>query len=120
MSPKCIFLGYDSQTKAYKCYNPFVNMIMIFRYVHFNKNNLFGKGLDQLENNLSQNLGSSSFHLQSHPFNHEANCSAQLRPFKQEVILKPQREEVFPNQEVVPISSRKEVTSILELEFLSS
>jgi hypothetical protein len=115
---KCIFFGYDNQTKAYKCYNPFVKMIMISRYVHFNKNYLLGKGLDQSENNLSQNLESSNFHLQSHPFNHEANYSAQLRPFQQEVIFSPQREEVIPTQEVVPISSRKEVMSILE--FLSS
>jgi len=82
MSPhvtKGIFVGYDSQTKAYKCYNPLVKMIMISRDVHFSKNSFLGKGLNQSKNNLSQNLGSSSSHLQSHPLNDEANPSAQLR-----------------------------------------
>jgi hypothetical protein len=89
MLPNVFLLVMILKPKPIKRYNPFVNMIMISRDVHFNKNNILGKGLVQLENNLSQNLGSSSSHSQSHPFNHEANCSAQLKPFKQKVILSP-------------------------------
>jgi hypothetical protein len=46
MLPNVFLLVMIFKPKLIKFYNPFVNMIMISKDVHLNKNNLLGKGLD--------------------------------------------------------------------------
>jgi hypothetical protein len=37
---KCIFVGYDHQSKAFRCFNPIVKKKFITKNIHFNENML--------------------------------------------------------------------------------
>jgi hypothetical protein len=64
---KCIFIGYDHQSKAYRCFNPISRKTLITIDIHFNEN-MFSptnkikiNGLDHVEDIVIQSLGSSSW-----------------------------------------------------------
>lgn len=62
-STEMIFMGYDSASKAYRCYDPITKKLTVSRDVKFDKNQFGNNQLDtekSLENLIGVNLGSST------------------------------------------------------------
>ncbi len=96
---KCIFVGYDHQSKVYRCFNPIARKKFITINIHFNEdmfnptNKTKINGLDHAENIAIQSLGSSSW-TSSPSFHTSINVKIQTRIHTHPI-------EIPPNHDVV-------------------
>ncbi len=113
---KCIFVGYDHQSKVYRCFNPIARKNLITKDIHFNENMLNPTnkikidGLDHVDNIAIQSFG--SFSWISSPSSHiSINTKIQARIHTHPI-------DISPNHDATIIDSSFEDKPMSHLQML--